>query len=128
MNFSRRNFVRLGGIAAVTGIGLANQTLSLASDRVLASQTCAGFQKHIRSQFQLSDDSSHFFATLTDIKEHPAVSTDGECFSLEFSVDAKQVNQATYDVYHPQFGDFQLFMTEGQTKKTPTLIAIFNRI
>lgn len=128
MNFSRRNFVKLGGIAAVTGIGLSNQTFSFASDRVLASQTCQGFQPHIGTQFQLSNDSSQFLATLTDIKEYPAVSKNGECFSLEFSLETKQVNQATYDVYNPNFGDFQLFMTEGQTEKTPTLIAVINRI
>lgn len=128
MKFTRRKFIKLGGIAAITTIGLSNNSFSFSFEDQLASLSLENFQQLIGEQFIILNEVNSYSATLVNVKDFATNQKHGVCFSMEFSVDSKNLRQSTYDVFHPNIGNFQLFMTEGKRGKAKTLIAIINRI
>jgi hypothetical protein len=120
--------MKLGGIAAITAIGLSKNTFSFPIDDLLLNLSRENFEQFVGDQFIIFNDSSSYYATLTNIKDFPSADKQGECFSIEFSVNTKLLSQSTYDIFHPSIGNFQLFMTEGKNNKVRTLMATINRI
>lgn len=128
MTFDRRKFIKLGGIAAITIAGFSKNSFSFPNEDLLVSQNCQSFKKLVGSQFYFSNNANAFYTTLSKITEFPSLSKKGECFILEFSISVKQAKQDTYNVFHSDLGNFELFVTEGRNGRKRTLLATFNRI
>ncbi len=98
MKFSRRDFVKIGGIAAITSIGLSSSAFSKSADN-LEFQTSNDFSKLIDTNFFISNNNVSITA-----------------------------NEDTYQVFHPELGKFDLFLAEGRNGKKRVLLATVNRI
>lgn len=128
MNFSRRNFIKIGS-TAVAGV-VAGSSF----DRPIFAwgefgQSAGVFKKYVGSEFSLAGETSAIPVVLTEVRE---ISTRGkqttDCFSLAFRAPLK-FKQDTYALSHPAFGNFHLFLVPGETSNgTAVLHAVFNRI
>jgi hypothetical protein len=128
MGFTRRDFIKFGGIAAVSTIGLSGQVFAAKGGADLAHLNGDAFRGLIGTEFVVSTAEVSVSATLSEVRDFTKPSKKGECFLLVFDARAERVEQATYSVFHPQIGNFDLFLTEGKTKHGPTLMAVINRI
>lgn len=129
MKITRRNFVKASGIAAFAALSLPNTGFGqTAGNDVLASQSAESFRNLVGSEFYISGENLSTPAILTEMRDFPAETKTGECFSLIFEVRARRTQQATYNVFHPNIGNFELFMTEGKSGKRGALVAVINRI
>ena len=142
MNFSRRDFFKLGGTAAA-GIILGSERFAFAGEErtvdLLSLQNANAFKNLIGSEFFLVTAAIATPAVLTEVVNLP-VSTPksdqrksrrkkAECFSLSFQIPLTEVPQATYAISHPQMGQFDLFMVPGRSEFGESLLhAIINRI
>jgi hypothetical protein len=127
MNFSRRDFVKMSGIAALTSIGLTSSVFSKSAD-ALEFQTSRTFSQLIDSDFYISGNDVLTTAKLIDVKDFPNISSNGECFSMEFETPLKYPKEDTYQVFHPDLGNFELFMNEGKNGEKRVLLATINRL
>ena len=89
MNFSRRDFVKLGGTAAVASLGFSSLAFGKTKDDVLANLTSDSFQRLIGSEFYVTGNNLSTAATLTRVKDFPNKPANGESFSLEFQTSVK---------------------------------------
>lgn len=129
MKITRRNFVKISGFSAFAGLALPNAGLGqTVSCDFLATHTAKSFLAFVGSEFYVSGENFSMPAVLTEVRDFPPPTKTGECFALVFEVRAKAPPQATYSVFHPSIGNFDLFMTAGKTGKRALLIAIINRI
>jgi hypothetical protein len=125
MNFSRRDFVKLSGIAAVTSLGLSSFAFGQTQGDVLSQQTSESLRRLIGTEFYFTTDNISTTAILTNIKDFPHKTENGESFSMEFEIPLKRINEAGYRVWHADLGDFELYCTAGKSR---TLLATINRI
>lgn len=128
MKFTRRDFVRLSGAAALAGFGFSGAALAGAGADAPAAQTADSFRGLIGSEFYVYNEKISGPATLVAVRDYPAATKTGECFSLFFETAIERPEQTIYRVYHPKLGNFELFMTEGRNEKRPLLIAAINRL
>ncbi len=128
MKFTRRDFVRLSGMAALAGFGLSGAAFARTDGDALAAQTADSFRNLIGSEFYFYNEKGSAPATLVEIRDYPVATKRGESFSLFFETEIERPEQMTYRVYHPKIGNFELFMTEGRNEKRPLLIAAINRL
>ncbi len=128
MNFSRRNFVKLGGIAAIASLGLSNFAYGKTASDVLANQTADDFRKLIGTEFYLANNDISTVATLVGVKDFQHKPINGESFSLEFQVPPENSKEDIYQIQHSELGNFELFMTASKNGKNQVLIATITRI
>lgn len=129
MKFTRRNFVKLGGFAVLAGITLPNSAFGqISKNNILANLTTESFRGLVGSEFYILSENLSMPSVLVKVQDFPAATETGECFALTFEVKALRVEQATYRVFHPELGNFELFMTEGKNGRRKALMAIINRI
>lgn len=128
MNFSRRDFVKLGGIAAVTTLGFSSFALAQTQNDVLSQQTSDSLRKLIDTEFYFTSDTISTAAILTDIKDFPNKTPDGQSFSMEFQVPLKRINEDTYRIWHADLGNFELYCSAGKNGKNRTLSATITRL
>lgn len=129
MKFTRRNFVKISGLAAFAGLALPNFAFGqVLGNDVLASQTAESFRAFVGTEFYISGENLSMPAVLTEVRDFPTETKAGECFSLVFEIRARKAQQATYNVFHPAVGNFELFMTTGKSEKRGALVAVINRI
>lgn len=129
MKFTRRNFVKLGGFAVLAGITLPNSAFGqISENNILANLTTESFRDLVGSEFYVLSENLSTPSILVKVQDFPAATETGECFALTFAVKAKRIKQATYRVFHPELGNFELFMTEGKSGRSNALIALINRI
>ena len=146
MKFSRRNFIKLGGasMVAVLGCGGAafgrkksffagNFPSETAADR-LFGYSANDFRKYLGTKFSLKNGSAAFTVVLAAVKSSviPANTANqnigAECFTLSFDLPSN-APQATYTVFHPNLGTFDLFLVPGKTNESRSLLhAVINRI
>jgi hypothetical protein len=128
MNFSRRDFVKLGGIAAVTSLGLSTFVLGQKRDDILVQQTSDSLRKLIGTDFYFTNDKVSTIAILTKINDFPNKTAEGQSYSMEFNVPLKRIKHDTYRVWHADLGNFELYCTDGQNGKNRTLLATITLI
>lgn len=128
MNFSRRNFVKLGGIAALASLGFSGLAFGKEQNDILFQQTSESLRQWIGTEFYFTSDNTSTAATLTNIKDFPKKTPGGESFSMEFQVPLKQINEDNYRIWHTELGNFELYCTNGKNGRNRTLLATINRI
>ncbi len=128
MNFSRRDFVKLGGIAAVTTLGLSSFAFGQTQNEVLSEQTSESLRRLIGTEFYFTSDFVSTAAILTNIKDFPNKTRDGQSFSMEFNVPLKRINDDCYHVWHADLGNFDLYCVAGKNGKSRTLLATITRL
>ena len=96
MNYSRRNFVKLGGIAAIASLGLPNLTFGQKAKDFFAVQTTESLQQFIGAEFYIASDDVSTVVTLTAVKDFPHKTKTGKCFSMEFHVFLKCIKDDSY--------------------------------
>jgi hypothetical protein len=126
MNFSRRNFIKLSGIASLTSLGLSQSTFGQSQNPILLNQSSEIFRNLIGSDFFFSSNEFSTTAILAKVTDFPNKTKDGECFSLEFHVRNKRAKEATYQVFQADLGNFELFVTDGRNGKNQILLATIN--
>ena len=146
MKFSRRHFIKLGGATAAGVLGFGSfafgQKKSFFAnglpDGMLADPlfgyTADEFKKHLGTGFTLMTENAAITAVLTAVKSSvvsrnkSARNRRAECFTLSFQLPS-DAPQATYTVFHPQLGTFDLFLVPGRSDKTESLLhAVINRV
>ncbi len=129
MNISRRNFMMLGGMSALAMQGITSavfgQTDFAAAPPVRKLES---FRALVGTDFYIASEKVTTTIKLTNIKESPHKTKNGESFTMEFKVPQNYAKEDTYHVWHPQMGNFDLFMTAGKTGKRKVLIAVINRL
>jgi len=146
MKFSRRNFIKQGGATMVGILGCGgvvfgrkksffadNFPSEMAADR-LFDYSANDFRKHLGTKFSLKTGSAAFTVVLAAVKSS-VISANianqnirAECFTLSFDLPSK-APQATYTVFHPNLGTFDLFLVPGKNNKAGALLhAIVNRV
>ncbi len=129
MDFTRRDFVRFGGFAAIAAFGFSDSAFAEKGGNTLSNQTSESFRQLIGTEFFLRDERlATTSVTMTKVQDFPNRTPDSECFSIVFETRSREVKQATYSVFHPNIGKFELFMTEGKIGNRCALIATINRI
>ncbi len=119
--------MKMSGIAALASIGLSGSAFSKSSENV-ELQSAERFSQLIDTDFYLSNKDISTPAKLANIKTFPNNSSNGECFSMEFQTPLKFPRENTYQVFHPELGNFDLFLTEGRNGKKRVLLATVNRL
>ncbi len=128
MNFSRRDFIKLGGIAAVTTVGFSSFALAQKQFDVLSEQTSDSLRQLIGTEFYFTTDNISTTVTLTNIKDFPDKTLGGQSFSMEFQVPLKSVKDDAYRIWHADLGNFDLYCVAGKNRKSRTLLATITRI
>ena len=128
MNFSRRNFVKLGGIAAIASLGLSNFAFGKTGSNLLATQTADDFRNLIGTEFYVTSNDLSTVATLVGVKDFPNKPINGESFSLEFQIPLRSSKEGFYQIQHSDLGNFELFMTAAKNGKNRVLIATITKI
>lgn len=153
MNTTRRNFIKASAVAAIfAGTDLFASLASAAefsggmpngtsADRLLYL-TSEDFKKHIGAQFSLIGEKEVIAARLLDVTHtvkpiKVAQYLTGrsrqkllkETFTLSFQVSTDDFSQETFQVWHPNLGQFDLFLVPGAKEREQVLIhAVINRI
>lgn len=142
MNYSRRDFIKLGSLVGF-GTGLfsaltsntAGQNLVSPSSKffnnALSLQNSDSFQKLIGTEFAIYTETSAFTSILSEVKMSKTAKrkSGGECFSLIFELPSDDFGQNTYEMFHPSIGMFKLLLVPGQSDTGKALfIAVINRI
>jgi hypothetical protein len=128
MKFTRRDFVKLGGFATIAAFGFSGSAFAGTNDDVLSNQTAESFRQLIGTEFYIRRERSSISARLVKVEDFPNKTKKGECFLLVFETSLKRVEQAIYNLYHPNIGNFELFMSEGLIGRRRTLVATINRL
>jgi len=128
MKFTRRDFVKLSGFAAVASIGFSGSAFGKTTNDVLSIQTAENFRRLIGTEFYIWRDDFTASATLTKVEDFPKPVRGGECFSMSFETRLKNAEQGTYNIFHPTLGNFELFLTEGRNGKRCVFLATVNRL
>ncbi len=129
MKFTRRNFVKFGGAAVFAALGFSDTIFAKTrNDSVLANQTAESFRQLIGTEFYIWCDDFSTSAKLGRIQDFPKQTKGGESFSMFFETSLKRAEQATYNVFHPSLGNFELLLTEGRSENRCLLVATVNRI
>jgi hypothetical protein len=128
MNFSRRDFVKMGGITAIASLGFSSFAFGQTQSDVLSVQTPESLRPLIGTQFYFTSDNISTSAILTNIKDFPKKTANGQSFSMEFNVRLKRINDDCYRVWHTELGNFELYCTAGKNGKSRTLLATITRL
>jgi hypothetical protein len=131
MKYSRRDVIKLGGLAAISSLGLSDTIIGrsqLAHSDLLSSLGVQTFRPLIGTNFYVSAGKSYERVSLAGVKELPSVTKNGECFLLDFEIDSADARQAVYQVFHPQLGNFEMFFVPGKDSGRNILTATINRI
>ncbi|MGI8642373.1 MAG: DUF6916 family protein [Pyrinomonadaceae bacterium] len=146
MKFSRRHFIKLGGATAAGILGFGNfafgQKKSFFADQLpdgvladpLFGYTAEDFRKYLGTEFSLMTEGAAITAVLTAVRSSLAPGKKSarvkraECYTLSFQLPSN-APQATYTVFHPRLGTFDLFLVPGKTDNAEFLLhAVINRI
>jgi hypothetical protein len=128
MNFSRRDFMKLGGIAAVTTLGFSSFALAQTQNDVLSQQTSDSLRQLIGTEFYFTTNAISTTAILTNIKDFPNKTSGGQSFSMEFQVPLKSIKEDAYRIWHADLGNFELYCIAGKNGKSRTLLATITRL
>jgi hypothetical protein len=131
MKYTRRNFIKLGGVALGALPVLSNFGFGRVQTNAPAWHSAELFEKLIGSEFTIYSGNSAESAILTGVRSYktPDEKPGGECFSLEFELTSDDYEQNTYEMFHPSPGGFELFLVPGKRiKNESSLIAVINRI
>lgn len=156
MNTTRRNFIKSSAFAAFfAGTGLFSSLASASENSVAPGElpddvlrdrlfylTSEDFKKYIGAQFSLIRENDVSTAQLLGVTQtirpvRIARNPSGESrrklmretFTLSFRVLNGDFSQATYQVWHPNLGQFDLFLVPGSKQGEQIFInAVINRI
>lgn len=128
MKFTRRDFVKFGGMSAAAAIILPKFVLASNGGDLLINQSAQSFKDLIGSEFYVWNEGVSTSAILKNVEDFPNKTEKGESFSMVFETRLRYAKQATYNMFHPRIGNFELFMSEGRSGKRASLVATINRI
>lgn len=146
MKFSRRHFIKLGGATAAGIFGFGSftfgQKISVSANDLpaemfadpLYGHGADDFRKYLGTEFSLLTEGEMITAVLADVKSsvvrrnHNFRNRRAECFTLSFNLPS-DMPQATYTIFHPNLGNFDLFLVPGKSDEADSLLhAVINRI
>ncbi len=151
MSISRRNFIKLGGAAALVGAnflkpvsaaGQKTDSLNALPAEVLDDPffylTADDFKKYAGTEFTLFTETGAITVVLSKVAQEKSAKIDrrakkgsskpgAETFSLSFNLPTEGLTQATYRIQHPSLGEFDLFLVPEADSKS-LLYAVINRI
>jgi hypothetical protein len=156
MNTTRRNFIKASALAAFfAGTDLFASTASAAENSAALGElqteisgdrlfylTAEDFKKYIGAQFSLIGEKDVVNAELSSVAQSvkpPGIARSlnkassrkltKETFTLSFRVPSGGFSQATYQVWHPNLGQFDLFLVPSGKGHDQILVhAVINRI
>ncbi|HEX8198544.1 MAG TPA: twin-arginine translocation signal domain-containing protein [Pyrinomonadaceae bacterium] len=140
MKFSRRDFIKFGG-AAIAALGTSGLVFaqpnpfsvtdlpSAALGDPLLNYDSKVFRQHLNSRFTLMTEQEALPAVLVGVKDlNVSNQASRQCFLLSFRTTAQQ-HQATYKIFHPVLGYFNLFLVPGKNTDGRYLLqAVINRV
>lgn len=146
MKFSRRHFIKLGGATAATIFGFGSFTFGQKKSVTagdfpaemfadpLYGHGADDFRKYLGTDFTLMTEGAMISAALVAVnssvirRNKNNRNIKAECFTLSFRLPS-DAPQATYTVFHPNLGNFDLFLVPGKSDKAESLLhAVINRI
>jgi len=131
MRFSRRNFIKTGGLAIAGVLGFTE--FARGQKRrgdALSAYGADFFNNYLDTEFTLYSEAAETTAVLVAVKETVSRrrKSTAECFTLSFQIPTEAA-QATYTVFHPQMRVFDLFLVPGASEEGEHLLnAVINRI
>ena len=149
MSITRRNFLKAGGLVALSAaipLKATGQQISKGSDGnpidqtkdfstdLLAYYTRSVFSSYLNSVFLIYTGYSTIDVTLVEVKDlmpgAAKAQAGAECFSLLFRGESSALRQNTYGIEHPSLGTFPLFLVPGGAGENgeQSYVAIVNRI
>ena len=128
MKFTRRDFVKFGGMSAAAAILLPKFAFASNGGDLLMNQSAQSFKDLIGSEFYVWNEGVSTSAILKSVEDFPHKTEKGECFSMVFETRLRKTKQATYNMFHQRIGNFELFMSEGRSGKRASFVATINRI
>ena len=128
MKFTRRDFVKFGGMSAAAAIILPKFVFASNGGDLLMNQSAQSFKDLIGSEFYVWNEGISTSAMLKSVEDFPHKTEKGECFLMVSETRLRHAEQATYNMFHPRIGNFELFMSEGSSGKRATFLAVINRI
>ncbi len=128
MKFSRRNFIKLGGISALAAQGFSGSVFGQTRNSADLLKSSRQISTLVGTDFYIVSDRVQTTVKLMNVKDFPHKTVGGESYTMEFKVPQRLAKEDTYHVWHPQMGNFDLFMTEGRNGRQKTLMAIINRL
>ena len=145
MKYSRRDFVKLGGLGVTTALFGAETLYARAKGSVAVDTSAAGllfqssenFTALIGSTFTVYTKDGAVNATLVTVKDFNPVRLPRRTrqkpvsgpYSLAFAINGSGLPQDAYDLFHPTTGLFRLLLVPGEnTAGQPLLIAVINRL
>jgi hypothetical protein len=131
MKYSRRDVIKLGGLAAISSLGLSGRIIGMpqwAQSDLLSSLGIHTFQPLIGTNFYVSAGKFYETVTLVSVKELSRITINGECFLLDFEIDSADAKQAVYQIFHPQIGNFEMLLVPGKDSGRNVITATINRI
>lgn len=154
MSISRRKFIKIGSVSAALlagtslGINAAGFGQAVGSGGFnlppevygdpMFSYRAETFKKLIGSEFNLQTEDFAETVVLTELTENPPVSQKilpgkyiepKENFMLSFRVSSAEAKQATYAMFHPELGKFDLLLVPAQNNQGEILLnAVINRL
>ena len=154
MTISRRKFIKIGSVSAAllagTSLGIEaagfGQTVGSGGFNLppevygdpMFSYQAETFKKLIGSQFSLQTEDFAETVVLTEMAENSFVSRKilpdkqiepKENFMLSFRVSSAEAEQATYAMFHPELGKFDLLLVPAKNDQGEILLnAVINRL
>lgn len=158
MKISRRNFIKTGTLAVfVIGANLFKPTALPAQKRMSAddlnligplrdpilTKTADDFSGYIGAEFILLTADTTVSAILSEVtnempkrakeagflnKSSRSRKSTAQNFVLSFKLPSDEFPQATYQLWHPDFGQFNLFLVPSNHDKLFLLHAVINRL
>lgn len=142
MSLSRRKFLQVGAVAAVsasaplsmtalaataksTQAGLTKAVAKSASSNSVALMNKAQFEAHLNTTFFISTTGKHELPVrlvkledrVPEALQEAAAFRGRECFALGFAGPTKSLRQDTYRIRHASLGEFDIFLGLVKDKK-----------
>lgn len=158
MNTSRRDFIKFGALAAVFGsANFSTRASSAAQNKLLTDNlnlqegsknapldiTAKDFKQCVGTEFmllQLKGATSIILVEITEtltlkdahsgnrsIESTPVTDT-AKNFVLSFQLPTGKFSQKTYQLWHPNFGQFDLFLVPGRRIAPFMMYSVINQI
>jgi hypothetical protein len=131
MKYSRRDMIKFGGLTVISSLGLSGAAIGqrrLFESDLLLTLGARSFRPLVGTYFYLSAGEFSETAILDSITELSPKTKRGECFILDFEINTDEAQQAVYQMFHPELGNFEMLLVPGRRTGKSIITATVNRI
>lgn len=129
MKLTRRDFVKVGGSAALAVFGLSTTSFAFLKNTAIENHSSNSFRNLIGEKFSISGSEASAVAKLVKVQDFPYKTKGGECYSMMFEMPSDDFVQDTYEMFHPSIGKFELLSVPGKGENDSSLlISVINRL